>query len=305
MRLIYIIRIFLIALLTTGIYGIAVSDETVNPPNIPSVDIKHYARINSPLLREVSGIVKSRSHRGIFWVHNDSGNEASIFPITLRGEVIAPKGAGVPCQGIAIQSAVNTDWEDIAADDSGSLIIGDFGNNENERHDLALYIIEEPNPREDSAVPVTKKIPFHYPEQKSFPAEPRSFDCEAVFYATGKIYILTKHRDDAYTSLYRFDTLDTARSNPVTLVDKFDIGGRVSAADIAPDGKKLAVLTRNAVWLFETVGAPEDFFRGSIRWLPVKAGKCEGICFDGNELMIVNEKGKLFRLPLGKLIKIK
>ena len=37
------------------------------------------------------------------------------------------------------------DWEDIAIDDAGHLFIGDIGNNDARRDELAVYQIDEPD----------------------------------------------------------------------------------------------------------------------------------------------------------------
>ena len=59
---------------------------------------------------EASGIVKSRRHPGIFWVHNDSGNAPLLFAIRADGQIVRQFRLDVP----------NIDWEDIAIDDQGT-----------------------------------------------------------------------------------------------------------------------------------------------------------------------------------------
>ena len=83
-----------------------------------------------------------------------------------------------------IPDAVNIDWEDIAVDDAGNIIIGACGNNANTRRDLALYMIREPHPLATTMTRVWKRIDFHFPEQTDFPPEKANFDCEAVFWPT-------------------------------------------------------------------------------------------------------------------------
>src|SRR3954470_12775279 len=76
-------------------------------------------RLEHPAIREASGIVASRRHPGIFWVHNDSGNPPALYAIRRDGALVRAYRVGVP----------NVDWEDIAADGEGHLFLGDTGNN--------------------------------------------------------------------------------------------------------------------------------------------------------------------------------
>jgi hypothetical protein len=45
---------------------------------------------------------------------------------------------------ININSANNSDWEDITQDDLNNFYIGDFGNNNNDRTNLRIYKIPSP-----------------------------------------------------------------------------------------------------------------------------------------------------------------
>jgi len=272
-------------------------------PDIEPVLLRPYATFDSEEIDESSGFIKSRVWDDLYWTHNDSGDRARIFPVTRDGELLYAQWDTAK-DGIEIGDAVNVDWEDIAVDDKGNLIIGAFGNNYSARRDLALYILKEPYPFYTSLTGITKKIPFYYPEQTEFPAEKRNFDAEALFYARGKHYLLTKHRDDTNTVLYRFDSMQPNMMNPVTKIGSFNIHGMVTAADVTPDGNKLVVLTYTGVWLFES--ETDDYFDGTISWLPIRAKQCEGICFDDeNILLITNEQAELFELSLDELIVVR
>jgi len=276
-------------------------NTVVTLPQKPLVVLKPYARINFEPIRESSGLVKSRHNPNVLWTLNDSGDKARIFAIDLQGNVIKPATSNA-YEGIFITDAQNKDWEDIATDDQGNLIIGDCGNNDNSRGDLSFILIKEPSPTTDETAPVSLQVPFHYPDQDSFPPKIKNFDAEAIFWLNGKIYLLTKHRSDPFTKLYRLDSMNPYPSNALTWLGQFDVKGMVTAADVTPDGKKLAVLTYNAIWLFE---APEDsdhYFQGKISWLPIFAKQCESICFHNNALIIGNEQRELFEVALDSLI---
>jgi hypothetical protein len=196
------------------------------------------------------------------------------------------------------------DWEDIAAD-GADLWIADFGNNLSVRTDLCVYRLPEPDPRGGGTPARARRIPFYYPDQRWFPAPSFDFDAEALFLAFGRPYILTKHRLDTRTRLYRLDVPAHRRPVPLTPVDSFDIGGMVTAADATPDGSGLVVLTYTSVWLFRA-GRAEGWFDGEVRWLPIEAGQCEGIAFDlDGTIVLTNEAGNLYRLQVEDLLPVR
>ena len=281
--------------------------ENVNKvalPRITPVILQTTGNLSFEPINESSGIVKSRKYKDVFWTHNDSGDEPRIIAITSTGEIIKPNQI-INYSGIIIKNARNVDWEDIATDDRGNLIIGDCGNNSNNRRDLAFYIIPEPSPYVETPVKASVKIPFHYPDQKNFPPQKRNFDAEAVFYAHGKIHLLTKHRSDHFTKLYRLDSMNIDKSNPLTFIDKFEIEELVTSADVSEDGKKLVVLTRNAIWLFEVKNSTDNYFSGKIYYLPIHAKQCEAICFFDDKILITNEQRDVYELPIDKLVLLK
>ncbi len=283
--------------------GLGDTGEISIPKSAPVV-LRPYGKFHFGHIKEPSGLVKSRLWPDVFWIHNDSGDEPRIFAVRRDGSIIKPEGVQ-NYAGIKIVNALHIDWEDIATDDVGDLIIGDFGNNINIRRDLAIYVLKEPNPSEIVKAAIGKKIMFYYPDQKVIPPKNYNFDAEALFWARGKIYLLTKHRADTLTKLYRFDSLDPAKVNPLTLVDSFDIGGQVTAADASPSGSQVAVLTYNAVWLFETKEGSDRYFDGKISWLPINARQCEGICFDNHKLIVSNEQGNLFEIKVDDLMVVR
>jgi len=275
---------------------------TVKLPSVKTVELKAKAHFQLPAINESSAMVRSRNLDGVFWTLNDSGDSARIFPFRLDGSSPKPEWAE-DYQGIAIPDAVNIDWEDMAVDGDGNLVIGACGNNDNVRRDLALYVGPEPHPLAAVTTRYLHKYSFRYPDQDGFPPTLADFDCEAVFCAGGHIYLLTKHRSDTNTKLYRFDDLDPTAQNVPTLLATFAIGGMVTAADCTPDGRKLAVLTYNNIWIFEVDGG-DDWFHGRIRYMPISAKQCEGICWVGDQLYITNEQTEIIEVPMDKFVQV-
>ena len=115
--------------------------------------------------------------------------------------------------------------------------------------------------------------------------------------------MLTKHRSDTRTVLYRLDTLDPLADNPATKLAEFDIRGMVTAADATPDGHKLAVLTYSGIWVFEADS--DDWFHGSVWWRPISARQCEAICWNGDDLVVTNEQKDIFIVTMDDLLKVR
>jgi hypothetical protein len=279
----------------------------VDLPAREPVRLVRSARIDCPEIDESSGLVRSRTWKGIYWTHNDSGDRARIFAIDRQGAPLAPEWLQ-GCPGITVHHAANIDWEDIAADNEGNLLIAACGNNDNARRDLGIYVVPEPNPYSAVATRSSAYYRFRFPEQHEFPPRDpaaRNFDCEALFWARGRLYLLTKHRGNTLTRLYRFERLERHAVNLPALIGVFDIGGMVTAADATPDGRSLAVLTYGAIWVFTAPEESDRYFDGAIRWLPIYAGQCEAICFDGEELVLTDEAGELFVVPLSELITVR
>ncbi len=266
--------------------------------------LKVFAKVSNTQIEEMSGIVMSRRYPDTYWVHNDSGDEARIFAIRQDGSAASPS-----TEGIRFPSARNIDWEDIAADGK-SLFIADLGNNNNARKNLSIYVVPEPNPSRDKVASGVVRLPVRYEDQTEFPPTARNFDCEAIFTLRGKLFAITKHRLNAlfpatHANLYRLDTRWTDKVNNLKKVDSAtDLGGWVTAADVSPDGKTLAVLTHapiQSVWLFSTAAEGDKFLsKGKGKQIIFRGlGQCEAICWiDAKTLIATNEQGELFKIHL-------
>jgi len=276
-------------------------------PKVSSKELQVVGRLSFPSIRESSGLVRSRTWPGVYWTHNDSGNQARIFPVRTDGSIIKPQWIkDDEYTGILIRGADNIDWEDIALDAGGNLYIGDFGNNGNARRDLGVYVLKEPNPFERTVAGVLWRIPFEYPDQKQYPPPPkeRNYDAEALFSANGRLYILTKNRGNRKTNLYRFATFNPNQMNRLVWLGEFDTRAKVTAADTSADGTRLVVLTYKALWMFERASADsESWLDGKVWWLPIRNGrKCEGVCFANDAILISNENRDLLRVPIADLL---
>jgi len=305
----YLWMIFpLVILVACSTHGVDV--KNISLPEIQPVELEPYARLGKYADIEPSGLVKSRNWEDVYWSNNDSGDGPRIFAVNKQGEIY-PTNDGKK-EGIRIPDAVNVDWEDITIDNHGHIIIGDVGNRSiNNRRDFCLYWVLEPH-TDTNRISVLKKVFFTYPDYPHYtelPAAKRNFDCEGIFWANEKVYILTKNRSDTHTSLYRLDSMKPFEVNTLTYLETLDIGGKTTAAAATPDGSKLVITTYTAIWLFEVESGTDNYFDGKISWLPIDLGQNgnEAVCFDGDSLIISNEEGvgDLYEVPLSRLIEIK
>jgi len=279
---------------------------------LPSTSFRFYspiATIQPPAIDESSGIIRSLQHDGVYWTHNDSGDSARIFAIRLDGSAVVPANHEGPYLGIPIIGATNVDWEDIARGPDNTLIVSDLGNNLNTRKNLAVYFLPEPDPFTQTSAPFTKKIPVHYPEQTAFPPPDNNYDSEGIFWANDKLYVLTKHRADDLTRLYRLDSMRENESNPLIWIGTFQTLIQTTAADVSLDERTLAVLTYAGLWVFTLPPDAEtdNYFLGGVRWLPIiNLNQAEAIAFDETEenLIITNEQREIFRVPMADLIEV-
>lgn len=284
------------------------------------------AKVQIPALTQGSGIIASTRYPGVYWTHNDRGvGDARLYAIRRDGTAVYPAGAKDQ-PGFELLGAFNRDWEDITADETGILYIGDIGNNDNARRDLAVYVVPEPNPyvstsRSGSAQTVPlKRVPFAYPDQTEFPPpkERLNYDAEALFWADGKLHIITKRRADHRAALYRFDSMRADELNILTRLDSYDVNMLVTGADATPDGRRLAVIGYgqqafagqrmdvDTVWVFERQDKGPAWFHGKAWKKQFQARGPEAVCWDGpDDLLITNEDGDIFVLPFKSLEAVK
>lgn len=263
--------------------------------------------------KENSGIVKSRNWPDLFWMHNDSGDEPRIYPVHRDGSVYqSVRQPETP--GVLIGGAVNVDWEDIAVDASGHVIVADTGNGDNNRRDLVLYYVQEPSPDAEQTVHL-RKIFVQYPEQHAYPApeDDLNYDAEGIFTLGDIVYICTKHRSDTKTSIYRLDPdADFDKPVPMTLIDELDIRGQVTGADATASGDRLVLLTYNAVWLFEKPD-PEHPVSGPARWFQYDKASLDGddsepeaVCFADDDTVLVGDEdsGRLYEVQIADFVDV-
>jgi hypothetical protein len=276
-------------------------------------EVKPIAVVRHKPIAEMSGLARSNNFPGVYWTLNDSGDTARIFPIKLDGNVVIPESAKkmdakTPWPGISIQNAKNVDWEDISLE-GNTLYIADTGNNNNNRKNLGVYSVREPNPYQATSAKATF-YPVVYPDQKEFPPSIFRFDCEAMFALSGKLYFVTKHRlgkspiPDGSCSMYVMETRYTDKPNVLRKIGtKTGMYGWITGAAVSPSGKKFVLLSdlyRAGIWVFDIEKGKEPNLSAKSKFIPLSGVRqCEAITFENEDTVIVcNEQRDLFRISL-------
>ena len=294
-----------LACLTWAAVGLGAEPEIIRRvvPEMPSLELKSSGKLNLKLVPECSALWASPSQPGVFWTLSDSGAKPTITPIRADGTMV-PFAKGF-WGTVTLKGATNIDWEAMTGDLAGNMVVGDIGNNVSRRKDLSFYLFKEPALGVTEVTEVRKVI-FAWPDQTGFPDPELSHDCEAMFLLRGKLYLLTKHRRDTLTDLWRADIPAAGERATLFKLARFDIGGMVTDACLSPDLKHLAILTYRNVWVFDVPAVGEDFFHAPALHAPIAppmlSWQVEGCSwFDAGHLLLGSEQGDLFRIALTDL----
>jgi hypothetical protein len=240
-------------------------------------------RLEPARLDECSGIVASRAHPGVFWAHNDSGNRPELFAVTRDGKEFRTFAVG----------AKNDDWEDLAFDGQGRLLIADIGNNDHGRKRVFVHRLPEPDPTVAPAFAKESPLRVERTWTLTYPGEP--FDAESLFVRGDTGYVISKLRNLKPAGLYAFD-LDPAKPvQPLRPVGTLPVRFPVTGADLSPDGRRLVVLTVGGPYLFDDL--PADLAKlgdSSPAHAFYTHYKMEGACFVQEGVLATTEDRDVF-----------
>ena len=242
-------------------------------------------------LNEASGIARDPERDGLFWAHNDSGNDLVLYALDDTGTLVG----AVPVVG-----ASSRDVEDIAAGPcpGGScLYLGDIGDNLGVRRSISVHRLPLPDP--ESTVPVTPEVSWR------FEYEDGSRDSEALAMdpTRSELIVISKGRSGE-VAVYAASIPTLGRTGPPNRLRRvgrlpLPLGSSsrqlITAADISPDGSRLVVRSYTTVYEFPWAGA--DSLEASLepRWTSVMSARepqGEGLTWDrsGTALYLVGER---------------
>ncbi|UOR05531.1 hypothetical protein MUN82_00170 [Hymenobacter aerilatus] len=246
-------------------------------------DIKQVGRLPKSKVTENSGLAPANKV-GDLWTHSDGGNSSRLYQITRQGDLL---------KTIDLAPLTNIDWEDLTHDDEHRLYLGDFGNNQNKRRNLAIYRLSGP------AFQRIDTIRFAYPDQRAFPPKKsrRNFDCEAFFYSQDSLYLFTKNRSPEDLWVKQYVLPARPGTYVARLADSLLLDTWITAADLSPDGRTVALLGRGRVYLFRREPG-KRLFDGAKHMLRLPTdSQVEGLSFiNPHDFIISSEKGRLYQV---------
>jgi len=218
---------------------------------------------------ESSGLAASRRLDGVFWTHNDSGDDPRLYAFNRQGEHLAT---------VTVRGAIARDWEDMASFTLRGkpwLLVGDVGDNARARR--------------HSTVRMRFAVEFTY--------DGGALNCEAVAIdARGKTALVIDKAFRPTCRVFAVPLKANERDKPwvVKPIATLPIP-TVTAMDVSPDGRRAIVLTY--AHACEYARKPGETWADAFTRAPrvVKLpGRRQGesICYgpDGKALYLTSEK---------------
>lgn len=280
-----------IALLVLGVFTASAQDtpqpEPPSSPPEPSAEpdakdsvveaydahgvVKPFCRLDYKDLNESSGL---EHWQGAWWSHNDSGDG----PYLYRSDDLTFKDA----KRFAVPGAVAMDWEEVTTLGE-DLLVCDIGDNGRKRDDLMLYRVTWD--AENAKLVLKAKYSIAYPDGKH--------DAEAATDINGVLHIVSKHRGEGFTGVYKFAELKEGEKNVGELVGKLELDERVmiTAGEYDPTSKKLLLLSYTRLFVYgdKLEGKPE-------RSVLIYAQQCESLCVHEGAAVYGNEQQEIYRI---------
>ena len=245
---------------------------------------------------ESSGIAMSWSNPGVFWTHNDSGDDAVLYAFDIRGRDLG---------GFKLRGIRAVDWEDIATfkyRGKNYILVGDIGDNDKRRAYCQLVLAEDPRinlTKPDEGLKVEQVIRFTYEDG------PRDCEALAVDPTLGKIYLVSKVlTEGGAAGIYELDipAQQSSRRYVARKIGSLDILG-ITGMDISANGRKVVLVTY--MYAFEYLRTANESWAQAFGAKPdiiPMPGRRQGeaICYSLNAkaLVVTSESGRDTATPV-------
>lgn len=273
-------------------------DVTHNPTNLYLDTINFKANKSShfeitPTLDETSGIISSITNPNLFWLHEDSGNNANLYLYNNHGKRI---------KRYTLKNVSSIDYEDISAgygqnNQLNHILIGDIGDNNTARTNIAIFRFPEPNyaadPTPEGTISAVEKLTLTYPQIDGV-AQKENAEAFFVDPISQDLFLFTKE-----SSACKVMTVKSPLpfGETVEMVHLGNINFRfqkITAADISHDGKHVLLKSYDYMYYWhraQNQPLNELFLTTPIR-LPYEAeAQGEAVCWlnQGTQYLTISE----------------
>ncbi|MBN2446252.1 MAG: hypothetical protein JXO22_05985 [Phycisphaerae bacterium] len=279
--------------------GVVLAGPQAEPtyPAAPYTLPTEVAQLDDNRINEASGITASRRNPGMYYINNDSGDEPRVFLVDRAGHTRVT---------IRLHGARHIDYEDIALAPGAKagefdVCVADIGDNNGQRHDLTIYRFAEIDG--EGGVSTIDVEPRMY--RIRYAGGPCDAEALAVDPLSGDGFIFTKRRDGKPLNVYRLPApwptdkiVELAEVATVALPPEAPMRRLVTAADISPDGRRLALrcYTEGWEWRLADTSAKPDVAtllkQTPLRITLAAEPQGEALCYtaDGQSLVTVSEQ---------------
>jgi len=250
-------------------------------------------------LFEVSGIIRDPRRDDLFWVHNDSGNDAQLYGIDLLGRIVAI---------VPIVGASNRDLEDIAigpCPDGDCLYLADIGDNLAVYTSVVIYRLPLPGLPLSAEAEVVESRPIkpNATWRLVYADSPRDSESMVIDAKRSELVVISKGRNNEIV-LYAIPLADLrdglAETDTLRRIGRLPlpIGTNntqlVTAADLSPDESTLGVRSYTTLFQFPWEGSAAFDTMAVPSWaslISAREAQGEGMSWDssGENVLLVSE----------------
>lgn len=288
--------------------------QAESPAKAPAGEPRLLGQLADARLKELSGLAASRRFPGWMWAHNDSGDSAHLFLLDSKWRTRAI---------VTLPDAQAVDWEDIAVAGSArdsTVTVADIGDNSRSREHITLYRFRE---RDLPLEPNFARLPLSPAREISvaasdlrlrYPEADGAQDAESLCAsADGSLLIVTKSTGPSRFYLARWPLGEKNGEQILRLAAQKQFGSTkpgqrrvserlVSAADVSPDGLRLAIVTYASLYVWKLPPGAWDkldwkrVLEGEPRASPLpnltQMPQYESVAWSGPSQVIVSSEGE-------------